>query len=107
MTSNLPKNYEGGAECRLQPTPALQEFPQLSRLHFFSARNQGLVADYLAYLRARHYAPTMQEGCLVNSICMHRGAPGEHESSVVNFHSQALSGMIFLGDSWVWSEGER
>jgi hypothetical protein len=35
----------------LQPTPALQEFPQLSRLHFFSARNQGLVADYLAYLR--------------------------------------------------------
>lgn len=49
---------------RLQPTPALQEFPQLSRLHFFSARNQGLVADYLAHLRARHYAPAMQEATI-------------------------------------------
>jgi site-specific recombinase XerD len=48
----------------LQPTPALQEFPQLSRLHFFSVRNQGLVADYLAHLRARHYAPTMQEATI-------------------------------------------
>jgi hypothetical protein len=37
-----------------QPTPRLQEFPQLSRLAFFSAQNQGLVADYLAHLRARH-----------------------------------------------------
>ncbi len=36
-----------------QPTPRLQEFPQLSRLAFFSAQNQGLVADYLAHLRAR------------------------------------------------------
>ena len=49
---------------RLQSTPVLQEFPQLSRLHFFSTQNQGLVADYLAHLRARHYAPTMQEGTL-------------------------------------------
>jgi site-specific recombinase XerD len=49
---------------RLQPTPALQEFPQLSRLHFFSIRNQGLVADYLAHLRARHYAPARQEATL-------------------------------------------
>jgi site-specific recombinase XerD len=49
---------------RLQPTPALQEFPQLSRLHFFSARNQGLVADYLAYLHARHYAPAMPEATI-------------------------------------------
>jgi site-specific recombinase XerC len=46
---------------RLQPTLALQEFPQPSRLHFFSARNQGLVADYLAYMRAHPYAPAMQE----------------------------------------------
>jgi hypothetical protein len=38
-------------------TPALQEFPQRSRLHFFSAQTQGVIADYLAYLRARHYAP--------------------------------------------------
>jgi site-specific recombinase XerD len=49
---------------RLQPTPALQEFPQLSRLHFFSARNQGLVADYLAHLCARHYAAAMQEATI-------------------------------------------
>src|SRR5262245_40125596 len=49
---------------RLQPTPTRQEFPQLSRLHVFSARNQGLVADYLAYLRPRHYAPAMQEATI-------------------------------------------
>jgi site-specific recombinase XerD len=49
---------------RLQSTPALQEFPQLNRLHFFSTQNQGLVADYLAHLRARHYAPAMQEATL-------------------------------------------
>ena len=36
-------------------TPALQEFPQLSRLHFFSPQNQGVIADYLAHLRARRY----------------------------------------------------
>ena len=45
-------------------TPALQECPQLSRLHFFSAQNPGVIADYLAYLRARHYAPAMQEGTI-------------------------------------------
>jgi hypothetical protein len=44
---------ERGMEERYA-TPALQEFPQLSRLHFFSAQNQGVIADYLAYLRARH-----------------------------------------------------
>ena len=32
-----------------QPTPRLQAFPQLSRGAFFSAQNQGLVADYLAH----------------------------------------------------------
>lgn len=47
-----------------QPTPRLQEFPQLNRLPFFSGQNQGLVADYLAYLRARHYAPAMQEATI-------------------------------------------
>ena len=40
-------------------TPALQEFPQLSRLPFLSPQNQGVIADYLAYLRARHYAPAV------------------------------------------------
>jgi len=47
-----------------QPTPLLQECPQLNRLPFFSARNQGLVADYLAHLRARHDAPAMQEATI-------------------------------------------
>ena len=47
-----------------QATPALQEFPQLRRLPFFSAQNQDLIADYLAHLRARHYAPSMQEATL-------------------------------------------
>ena len=37
-----------------QATPALQEFPQLQRLAMFNLANQGLIADYLAYLRARH-----------------------------------------------------
>jgi integrase/recombinase XerD len=30
----------------------------------FSAANQGLIADYLAYLRARHYAPSVLEGTI-------------------------------------------
>src|SRR5712692_249586 len=45
-------------------TPALQEFPQLSQLPFLSPQNQGVIADYLAYLRTRHYAPAMQEGTI-------------------------------------------
>jgi integrase/recombinase XerD len=47
-----------------QPTPILQEFPQLSRWALFSAQNQGLVADYLAHRRARHYASAMQEATI-------------------------------------------
>jgi hypothetical protein len=42
--------------------PVRYAFPQLSRLPFLSPQNQGVLADALAYLRARHYAPTMQEG---------------------------------------------
>ena len=48
----------------LPPTSAHQEFPQLQRLPFFSPANQGIVAAYLAHLRARHYAPAMQEGTI-------------------------------------------
>ena len=44
--------------------PALQEFPQLSRLHFLSAQNQSVIADYLAYIRACHYGNAMQEGTI-------------------------------------------
>jgi len=45
-------------------TPALQEFPQIQRLAMFSPANQGLIADYLAYLRARRYGSAMQEGTI-------------------------------------------
>src|SRR6266849_7383545 len=45
-------------------TPVLQEFPQLRQLPFFSPQNQGVIADYLAYLRARHYGLAMQEGTI-------------------------------------------
>jgi len=47
-----------------QATPALQEFPQLQRLAMFSPATQGLIADYLAYLSARHYTPSVQEGTI-------------------------------------------
>ena len=45
-------------------TPALQEFPQLSLLHFLSPQNQDLVKNYLVYIRARRYGPAMQEGTI-------------------------------------------
>ena len=54
---------EKGMEQR-QATPTLQEFPQLQRLAMFSPANHGLIADYLAHLRARHYAPSVQEGTI-------------------------------------------
>jgi hypothetical protein len=41
-----------------------QEFPQLQRLAMFSPANQGWIADYLASLRARHYAPSVLEGTI-------------------------------------------
>jgi site-specific recombinase XerD len=49
---------------RLQSTHTFHTFPQLRRLHFFSPHNQRLIGDYLAYLRARHYASSTQEGAL-------------------------------------------
>jgi integrase/recombinase XerC len=54
---------ERGMEERPSP-PALQEFGQLSRRHFFSPQNQGVIADYFTHLRARHYAPALQEGTI-------------------------------------------
>jgi site-specific recombinase XerD len=47
-----------------QATPVLQEFPQLSLLHFLSPQNQGVVENYLVYIRARRYGPAMQEGII-------------------------------------------
>ena len=54
---------ERGLEER-QATPVLQECPQLQRLALCSLTHQGLLADYLAYLRARHYTPSVQEGMI-------------------------------------------
>ena len=45
-------------------TSALQEFPQLRLLHFLSPQNQGVIKNYLVYLRARRYGPAMQEGTI-------------------------------------------
>jgi hypothetical protein len=36
------------------------------------------------------------DGCLVNSIFMHRGTPGEHESSVADFAQEVLKGQLPL-----------
>ena len=33
-------------------------------MHFLSPQNQGLIADYLVYMRARRYGPSMQEGTI-------------------------------------------
>src|SRR5437870_8649765 len=54
---------ERGMEER-SVTPALQEFPQLSLLHFLSPQNQDLIKNYLVYIRARRYGPAMQEGTI-------------------------------------------
>src|SRR4029450_8537840 len=48
-----------------RPAPlALQEFPQLQRLAMFNGTNQGLIADYLAYLRGPSYAPPVLEATI-------------------------------------------
>src|SRR2546427_3080702 len=54
---------ERGMEER-SVTPALQEFPQRSLLHFLSPQNQDLTKNYLVYIRARRYGPAMQEGTI-------------------------------------------
>ena len=48
----------------LQATPGQPDTLPCPRLPMLSATNQGLVADYLAYLSARQYAPSVQEGTL-------------------------------------------
>ena len=48
----------------LQATPGQPDTVPCPRLPMLSATNQGLVADYLAYLSARQYAPSVQEGTL-------------------------------------------
>ena len=45
-------------------TPRSQEDPARRRLPMLSAPMQGVVADYLAYLRTRHYAASVQEGTI-------------------------------------------
>src|SRR2546425_4261330 len=54
---------ERGMEERFA-IPALQEFPQLSLLHFLSPQNQDLIKNYLVYTRASRYGPAMQEGTI-------------------------------------------
>lgn len=47
-----------------QATPGQPETLSCPRLPMLSATNQGLVADYLAYLGARQYAPSVQESTI-------------------------------------------
>src|SRR5882724_12737344 len=51
--------WDTGVVTRIYRPPGIA-----GRLPFFSPQNQGVLADYLAYLRARHYAPAMQEGII-------------------------------------------
>jgi integrase/recombinase XerD len=83
---------------RLQSTPALQEFPQLSRLHFFSTQNQGLVADYVAHLRSRHYAPAMQEATLRALKSFAVLMPAARQAALYADLTQTIPGDI---DAWV------
>jgi integrase/recombinase XerD len=53
----------------LQPTPVPPTGPQLRRFPYFSPQNQALVAAYIAYLRARHYAASTQDGALRALTC--------------------------------------
>src|SRR6266446_2227925 len=54
---------ERGMEERAA-TPALQEFPQRSLLHFVSPQNHELIKNYLVYIRVRRSGPAMQEGTI-------------------------------------------
>jgi TatD DNase family protein len=53
-------------------TPALHEFPPLSRLHFFSPQNHGVIADYLAHLRAHEVGGVMH--CFTETLEVARAA---------------------------------
>jgi site-specific recombinase XerD len=80
------------------PTPRLQEFPQLRRLAFFSAQNQGLVTDYLAHLRARHYAPAMQEATIRALRSFAVLMPAARQSTLYQDLAQTTPGDI---DTWI------
>jgi site-specific recombinase XerD len=82
----------------LPPTPAHQEFPQLQRLPFFRTANQGLLADYLAYLRARHYAPAMQEGTIRALKSFAVLMPEARRTTLYQDLSQTTPGDI---DAWI------
>jgi len=79
-------------------TPALQEFPQLQRLAMFSPPMQGLIADSLAYLRARHSAPSVQEGTIraLKSFAVLR--PEARQAHLSQALTQTTPGDI---DAWI------
>jgi hypothetical protein len=49
--------------------------------------------------------PTAYQGCLVNSIFMGRGAPGEHESFVANFAQEVVKGQLPLSVEGLSGQG--
>ena len=56
--------------------------PSLHRLTFVSARNQDLVADYLAHLRTRHYSPKTLQTTLGALVTFYRLLPPARQPSL-------------------------
>ena len=83
---------------RLQPTPVQHALPQLRRLHFFSPHNQRLIADYLAHLRARHYASSTQEGALRALKCFAVLMPEARRATLYQDLTQTTPADI---DAWI------
>ena len=82
----------------LQPTRPLRAFPQLRRLHFFSPQNQGLVAAYLAHLRARHYALSTQDNALRALKCFAVLMPEARQATLYQDLTQTTPADI---DAWI------
>jgi site-specific recombinase XerD len=67
-------------------------------LHFFSSQNQALVAAYLTHLRARHYAPSTQEGALRALKCFAVLMPATRQSALYQDLTQTTPADI---DAWI------
>lgn len=81
-----------------QHVPRLQEYPQLSRLQFFGPPTQDLVADFLAHLRARHYAPSIQEATIRALRSFAVGLPAARQAPLYQDLTQTTPSDI---DAWI------
>ena len=90
---------------RLQPTHPRGAFPQLRRLHFFSPHNQRLIADSLAYLRARHYASSTQEGALRALKCFAMLMPAGRQTTLYQDLTQTTPADIAVWMAAAFQQG--